>query len=156
MTTSANLVMRARDAGVVLTTAESCTGGLLAAAITDAAGASDIYDRGIITYSNAAKKEMLGVSQTTLDSHGAVSEETAREMAEGALSGSDADIGIAITGVAGPGGSDAKPEGLVCFALARHGADTVSETLEFGVLGRENVRRASVDHAMDMLGKAVG
>ncbi len=155
MTTSAHLIIRARDQGLRLTTAESCTGGLLAAEITEAAGASDVFDYGFVTYSDTAKQDMLGVRPDTLKAFGAVSEEVATEMAEGALKRSKAVISLAITGIAGPGSSDNKPEGRVCFALARTGHKTAANTVEFGALGRENVRQASVDHAMDMLAMAV-
>jgi len=104
------LLDRARAKGVMLTTAESCTGGMVSAAITDIAGSSAVFDRGFVTYTNAAKTQMLGVLPATLDAFGAVSEEVAREMADGALRNSDADIAVAITGIAGPGGSDHKPE----------------------------------------------
>ncbi len=134
----------------MLSTAESCTGGMISAAITDVAGSSVGFDRGFVTYSNAAKMQMLGVSETTLDRFGAVSEETAAEMAAGALARSDAQIAIAVTGIAGPGGSEHKPEGRVCFALAT-AAGTQTETVEFGAIGRAGVRRASVDHALGMV-----
>lgn len=156
MTTAAHLVMRAREQGLILATAESCTGGLLAAEITEAAGASEIFDRGFVTYSNPAKMQLLGVARTTLETHGAVSEEVAVEMAGGALARSEADIALAVTGVAGPGSSGRKPEGRVCFALARKGFETQAQTVEFGALGRANVRSASTAHAMEMLKAAVG
>lgn len=109
-----------KNAGLKLVTAESCTGGWVGEAITAVAGSSDWFDRGFITYSNAAKREVLGVAATTIQQHGAVSEETAREMALGALKHSRAQISVAITGVAGPGGgSDDKPVGTVCFAWAK-------------------------------------
>lgn len=156
MTTPAILLMRARDHGLRLAVAESCTGGLLAAEITETAGASDIFECGYVTYSDRAKQDMLGVTAGTLRTHGAVSEAVATEMAEAALARADTDIALAITGIAGPGGSGTKPEGRVCFALARKGTATQAETVEFGALGRENVRRAATAHAMDMLGTAVG
>ncbi len=155
MTTSAHLFMRARDQGLHITAAESCTGGLLSAELTENAGSSEVFDYGFVTYSNRAKQDLLGVREETLKTLGAVSEEVAIEMAEGALLRSGADIAVAITGIAGPGGSENKPEGRVCFALARTGQNTTSETQDFGALGRENVRKASVDHAMDMLRMAV-
>lgn len=141
----------ARAARVLIATAESCTGGMIAAALTDIPGSSDAVDRGFVTYSNAAKTEMLGVAPATLVAHGAVSEEVAREMAEGALAYSDAGLAIAVTGIAGPGGSEHKPEGRVCFALARDTRPTRIETVEFGALGRAKVRQATVDHAMEMM-----
>ena len=145
------LLTLARARGVLVATAESCTGGLVAGAITEIAGSSDGFDRGFVTYSNAAKIDMLGVTAATLDTHGAVSEQVAREMAQGALARSNAAIAISVTGIAGPGGSDFKPEGRVCFALARTNGPTQSETVEFGATGRANVRRASVEHALDMV-----
>jgi nicotinamide-nucleotide amidase len=123
----------------------------VAAAITEVAGSSDIFDRGFVTYSNAAKVEMLGVSEATLAAHGAVSEDVAREMAEGALARSGATMAVAVTGIAGPGGSEWKPEGRVCFGLAAAGRATVTETVEFGALGRATVRARSVAHALDLL-----
>jgi len=156
MSTSETLLMRARDKGLRLATAESCTAGLLSAEITQAAGSSDIFECGYVTYSNAAKQKMLGVDPGLIDAHGAVSEEVARAMAEGARTQAGVDIAIAITGVAGPGGSDHKPEGRVCFALARSGTQTQSQTQEFGPLGRDNVRQASTAHALEMLIEAVG
>ena len=140
-----------RAKGLRIATAESCTGGMLAAAITDIAGSSDVFDRGFVTYSNAAKSDMLGVSAQTLATHGAVSEPVAREMAEGALAASAADVALSITGIAGPGGSDFKPEGRVCFGLARKGHATWTETVEFGALGRDRVRSAATDHALSLL-----
>lgn len=141
----------ARNAKVLLATAESCTGGLIAGAITDVPGSSDVLDRGFVTYSNAAKREMLGVRAPTLDAYGAVSEEVVREMAEGALERSAATFSVSVTGIAGPGGSEFKPEGRVCFGLARTGADTETQTVEFGAIGRSAVRAATVDHALDLL-----
>ncbi|SLN12749.1 Nicotinamide-nucleotide amidohydrolase PncC [Roseovarius litorisediminis] len=151
MTTSAQLLMRARDKGLRIATAESCTGGMLSAEITKAAGSSDIFDRGFVTYSNAAKQDMLGVTDASLKAYGAVSEQVAIEMADGALARSVADLALSVTGIAGPGGSDSKPEGRVCFALARKGAKTKAHTVEFGALGRENVRQASTAYALDLL-----
>ena len=129
---------------------------MIAAAITDIAGSSAVFDRGFVTYSNAAKQAMLGVRPETLDLHGAVSEEVAREMAEGALARSDAGLAVAVTGIAGPGGSEFKPEGRVCFALARTGQPTHVETVEFGAIGRANVRRATVDRALGLMLQALG
>lgn len=156
MSTSETLLIRARDAGLRIATAESCTAGLLAAEITQAAGSSDIFECGFVTYSNTAKQKMLGVKAATLAAHGAVSEEVAREMADGARARAEVDIAIAITGIAGPGGSDHKPEGRVCFALARRGQKTQAQTRDFGALGRENVRRASMAHALDLLVDSIG
>jgi len=151
MSAADTLLARARAAQQMIATAESCTGGLLAGAITEVAGASDIFERGFVTYTDAAKRQMLGVSGVTLKQHGAVSQQVAAEMAEGALANSNADLAVSVTGIAGPGGSDFKPEGRVCFATARTGAPTRSETIEFGALGRSQVRAASVAYALDLL-----
>nr|WP_256368025.1 MULTISPECIES: CinA family protein [unclassified Ruegeria] len=141
----------AKAQGVMIATAESCTGGMVAAALTDIPGSSAVVDRGFVTYTNAAKKDMLGVLAETLNAHGAVSEEVAREMADGALRNSQAQLAVSITGIAGPGGSEFKPEGRVCFGLARDGRDTQTETIEFGALGRDAVRLAARDHALELL-----
>lgn len=146
----------ARASGLKITTAESCTGGLLAGVLTEIPGSSDVFERGFVTYSNIAKQEMLGVRTATLRDFGAVSEEVAHEMADGALARSHAQITLSITGIAGPGGSEHKPEGRVCFGLARDGHATNVETVEFGAIGREAVRRASVAHALGMLLQALG
>ena len=151
----ANLLATCRANGLTIATAESCTGGLVAAALTDPAGASDVFLWGAVTYSNAAKRSQLGVSQISLVEHGAVSETVAREMAAGARDRSGASLAVAVTGIAGPGGSAFKPEGRVCFALAT--AEGVrAETIEFGALGRETVRRAARDHALALLQVAAG
>jgi nicotinamide-nucleotide amidase len=134
---------------VKLATAESCTGGWVAQCVTSVAGSSDWYDRGFVTYSNASKEELLGVRRATLDAHGAVSEETAREMVAGALARSHAGVAVAVTGVAGPaGGTPAKPVGMVCFAWAEHGAAPRSATRSFHG-DRESVRRQSVAAALE-------
>lgn len=145
----------ARNLDLRIATAESCTGGMVSVALTDMPGASDVMDRGFVTYSNAAKVEMLGVSTDTLMAHGAVSEEVAQEMAEGALSRSAADLTVAITGVAGPGGSEHKPEGRVCFGLARKGLKTFTETKEFGAQGRDKIRQLSRDYALTLLKRSL-
>ena len=150
MTRAETLLEAARAKGLWIATAESCTGGLVAAAITDVPGSSSIFDRGFVTYTNAAKVEMLGVAVTTLDRHGAVSEEVAAEMAEGARTRSGAQIAVSITGIAGPGGSEHKPEGRVCFAIATPDRCT-TQTVEFGALGRAQVRQAARDHALGVL-----
>jgi nicotinamide-nucleotide amidase len=149
------LLDQARYWGLKVATAESCTGGMVAAALTDVAGSSDVFERGFVTYSNAAKVDMLGVSDKTLAAHGAVSEPVAREMAEGALAYSGADLAVSVTGIAGPGGSAFKPEGRVCFGLARKGQETAVETVEFGALGRAKVRAAARDHALTLLVRAL-
>jgi nicotinamide-nucleotide amidase len=136
--------------------AESCTGGLLAASLTEIAGSSDVFERGFVTYSNAAKTELLGVPPELIAHHGAVSEPVARAMAEGALARSPADLAVAVTGIAGPGGGTAaKPEGLVHFACARRGRATHHARVEFGALGRAEVRARSVDRALAMLAEMV-
>ena len=154
--TARALLDAARAAGVTIATAESGTSGMVAVAITDVPGSSDVFDRGFVTYSNAAKSEMLGVRPGTLAAHGAVSEAVATEMAEGALAHSAANLAVSITGVAGPGGTPAKPEGMVCFGLAGAGRPTRAETCRFGALGRAEVRRLSRDHALEMLRGALG
>lgn len=149
------LLAEARYWGLTIATAESCTGGLVAAALTEVAGSSDVFERGFVTYSNAAKMELLGVLEETLAAHGAVSEEVAREMADGALARSAADLAVSVTGIAGPGPSEHKPEGRVCFGVARKGRATRVETVEFGPRGRAKVREASMRHALEMLAEAM-
>jgi nicotinamide-nucleotide amidase len=135
----------------MLATAESCTGGLIAATLTAIAGSSDVVDRGFVTYSNEAKMEVLGVPGGLLGEHGAVSEPVARAMAEGALARSQADIAVAVTGVAGPGGGSAdKPVGLVWFALAQLGAPLHSEHVIFPG-DRAAIREATVAHAFVLI-----
>jgi nicotinamide-nucleotide amidase len=142
--------LRAR--GRMLATAESCTGGLIAASLTAIAGSSDVVDRGFVTYSNAAKHEMLGVDTALIAAHGAVSEPVARAMAEGALKRSRADVTVAVTGVAGPGGGSAeKPVGLVWFARATRDGGTQSERQVFPG-DRAAVRAATVRRALELLG----
>lgn len=137
--------------GLRVTVAESCTGGLVAGAITSVAGSSDWFDVGYVTYSNAAKAALLGVPEATLATHGAVSEETARAMAEGALSKSGADLAVAVTGIAGPsGGTPSKPVGTVCFAWAGKGGAVEAATRRFGG-DRAAVRAASVRCALEGL-----
>jgi len=146
----AALLQTCRDAKLRVATAESCTAGMVAAALTDIAGSSDVFERGFVTYTNLAKVEMLGVREATLAAVGAVSEEVAREMALGALVNSDAQLAVSITGIAGPGSSEFKPEGRVCFGIAtQNGCDT--ETVEFGAQGRSNVREAARNHALKLL-----
>ncbi|MEH7826935.1 CinA family protein [Gemmobacter denitrificans] len=141
----------ARRSSCRIATAESCTAGMISAALTDLPGSSDVFDRGFVTYSNAAKQEMLGVQASTLAAHGAVSEQVAAEMALGALGHSAAKIAVAVTGIAGPGGSEFKPEGRVCFGLAVTGRPVLLETVEFGPLGRDRVRAATRDHALALI-----
>jgi len=150
MSLASEVLDLAKTKGLMITTAESCTGGLVFAALTDIAGSSAVMERGFITYTNDAKHEMLGVKRRTLSAFGAVSEEVAKEMAEGARAHSNAQIAVSITGIAGPGGSDHKPEGRVCFGVT-HNTKTITETVEFGALGRENVRNAAQNHALNLL-----
>lgn len=149
------ILATARARGILIATAESCTGGMIAAALTDIAGSSDVFDRGFVTYSNDAKIDMLGVGQETLTAHGAVSEQIAREMATGALTRSNATLAVATTGIAGPGGSEHKPEGRVCFGLAQTGHPTQTQTIEFGPLGRAAVRAAATEYALGLLLQAL-
>ena len=138
--------------GLMVATAESCTGGLVAGLLTEIAGSSAVVERGFVTYSNEAKNELIGVPMALIVAHGAVSAPVARAMAAGALAHSRADVTVAITGVAGPGGgSDEKPVGLVHFASARRGGDTIHVEKRFGDLGRAAVRRAAVMTALEML-----
>ena len=152
--TAAEVLAAARAKGIRIATAESCTGGLLAGALTDIAGSSDVFERGFVTYSNAAKTELLGVDPTLIAAHGAVSEEVAAAMAAGALARSKVDIAVSTTGIAGPGGSEFKPEGRVCFGIA--GANgTQTQTIDFGALGRGKVRASAVDEALRLLAAAI-
>ncbi len=139
----------------MLAVAESCTGGMVAAALTDLPGSSEIFAGGFVTYSNAMKTEALAVPADLIAAHGAVSEPVARAMAEGARERAGATIAVSITGIAGPGGSEFKPEGRVCFGLATQ-AGCTTETVEFGALGRARVRRAARDHALQLLLDALG
>lgn len=152
--TATALLQRYRTARLKLATAESCTGGLVAATLTAIPGSSDVVDRGFATYSNEAKEKMLGVPRVVLLSYGAVSEQTARAMAEGALTESLADVAVSITGVAGPGGgSDEKPVGLVHFGCARRGRPTVTARHVFPG-DRDQVRVRAVETALAMLNDA--
>ena len=153
--TPAEILSRARVAGVMIAAAESCTGGMVMAALTDVPGSSDVVERGFVTYSNDAKIQMLGVAPATLEAHGAVSAEVAAEMALGALAHSQAQLAVSITGIAGPGGSEHKPEGRVCFGVARQGVAVKVDVQEFGPLGRDAVRRAARDHALALLAAAL-
>jgi nicotinamide-nucleotide amidase len=149
---SAEVLDAARRRNLLIAAAESCTGGLVAAALTEIAGSSDVFDRGFVTYSNAAKQALLGVPEASLSRHGAVSGPVARAMAEGALQASGAGVAVAVTGIAGPGGgSPEKPVGLVWLAVARRSAETVLREERFGELGRDGVRIASVRSALEML-----
>ncbi len=148
---AAAILTAARAKGWRIATAESCTGGMVSAALTDVVGSSDVFDRGFVTYSNAAKQGMLGVQSATLNTFGAVSEQVAAEMAMGALVAAEAQLAVSITGIAGPGGSAFKPEGQVCFGLAVAGGTTRTETVEFGALGRAVVRAAATEKALSLL-----
>lgn len=147
-----NLLDACRDRGLTLVTAESCTGGLIAATLTDVPGSSDVVDRGFVTYSNAAKNKVLGVPAAMLKKHGAVSEEVARAMAEGAMKRAGSDLAVSVTGIAGPGGgSPEKPVGLVHFAAARKGRPTLHKRVEFGDRGRQEIRRMSIAEALTLV-----
>jgi nicotinamide-nucleotide amidase len=153
---AAALLDRCRAAGVKVATAESCTGGLIAGLLTEIPGSSAVVERGFVVYSNEAKEDLLGVPMTLIEAHGAVSEATARAMAEGALKASRAGVAVSVTGVAGPdGGSAEKPVGLVWFACARRGGATTTREERFGDVGRSNVRLTSVRVALDLLEAAV-
>jgi nicotinamide-nucleotide amidase len=151
----AQLLDRYRGARLRIVTAESCTGGMVAARLTDIAGASDIVERGFVTYSNEAKIEMLAVPTNLLAQYGAVSAQVARAMAEGALAHARADVAVAITGIAGPGGATpGKPVGLVYLALARRGSETKVERQHFDG-DRQGVRMAAADRALELLDGAI-
>src|ERR1700761_3485771 len=146
------LLALCRARGLKVATAESCTGGLVAGALTEIPGSSDVVDRGFVTYSNEAKHEMLGVPNTTLKKFGAVSRQTAEAMARGALKHSDADLAVSITGIAGPGGATpGKPVGLVHFAAAARDGKLIHRGRKFGDIGRRKVRQKSVVEALAML-----
>lgn len=136
----------------MIATAESCTGGLIAGALTEIPGSSASFDRGFVTYSNAAKIEMLDVPEALICEHGAVSLPVAEAMARGALQNSAADIAVSVTGVAGPGGTVTKPEGLVCFGIATY-QGVFSDVQQFGAIGRSPVRSKTVQHALNLLAK---
>lgn len=137
---------------LMVATAESCTGGLVAGALTDIAGSSAVVDRGFVTYTNEAKEQMLGVPAATLTAHGAVSRQTAEAMAKGVLAHASANLAVSVTGIAGPGGGTAeKPVGLVHFAAASRGGKLVHREQRFGDIGRAEVRRLSVLEALAML-----
>ena len=153
---ASRLLDRAKALGVMIATAESCTGGLVAALLTDIAGSSAVVDRGFVTYSNEAKYDMLGVPKDLIDANGAVSEPVARAMAAGAVANSRAQLSVAITGIAGPGGGSAeKPVGLVHFATCRDGVVAHAER-RFGDLGRAGIRQAAVVTALELLEARLG
>ncbi len=150
-----SLLTLCRSRKLRIATAESCTGGLLAATLTDLAGSSDVYERGFVTYSNEAKQAMLNVSPQMLARYGAVSRETAQAMATGALAAAPVDVTVSITGIAGPGGAvEGKPVGLVHFATASRSGRLQHVELRYGDIGRTQVRRASVEQALTMLREA--
>ena len=151
MTDLKDLYTIAIERGSKIVSAESCTAGLLAACLTEMPGSSAFFEQGYITYSNRSKISVLGVDKKTLERHGAVSEEVAKQMAKGALNRSMGTIAISITGIAGPGGSDYKPEGLVCFAIAQKNGENRVETMEYGPLGRNNIRSSAVVKAIELL-----
>ncbi len=154
----ANALLQAcQKRGIMLATAESCTGGMIIAALTDIAGSSAVVDRGFITYSNEAKMDMLGVSAATLEAHGAVSRETAIEMAAGALARSRAGLSLAVTGIAGPGGGSAeKPVGLVWFGVGLDGRTVTADHRQFADKGRDFIRHETVRHALELGLRALG
>jgi nicotinamide-nucleotide amidase len=153
---AAALLKAYEQRSLMIATAESCTGGLVAALLTEIAGSSAVVERGFVTYSNEAKTELVGVPADLIAAHGAVSEPVARAMAEGALAHSRAHVAVAITGIAGPGGATAaKPVGLVHFGLARRGAPVLHLGRRYGDLGREIVRRRAVEDALGLLEQAI-
>ena len=135
----------------VIASAESCTGGMVSSAITDIPGSSTIFECGFVTYSNMSKIELLGVNEKTLNLYGAVSEEVAGEMAVGAINNSKASLAISITGIAGPGGSNVKPEGMVCFSIAFENEIKLTETKKWGALGRNIIRQKATLHGLRLL-----
>ena len=152
VTQAATLLEAARERGDLLATAESCTGGLLAATLTAIPGASDVFERGFVTYSNTSKSELLGVPAWLIERHGSVSEDVARTMVGGALTHSRATLAVAITGIAGPGGGTPdKPVGLVHLAAARRDAPVLHHQLLLGDIGRNEIRRESVVQALALL-----
>jgi len=154
----ARLVLdEARERRVKIATAESCTGGLIAGLLTEIPGSSDVVERGFIVYSNRAKEELLGVPGDLIADHGAVSEPVARLMAEGALNESRANLAVAVTGVAGPGGGTAlKPVGLVHIAVARENKPIFHQAMRFGDVGRSEIRRLTIVEALEMSRRMIG
>jgi nicotinamide-nucleotide amidase len=149
---AAAIIAAYRDRGWMIATAESCTGGLIAGALTEIAGSSAVVDRGFVTYTNQAKMDLIGVSSTTLEGYGAVSKETALQMAHGALMRSDAQVTVAVTGIAGPGGGSVeKPVGLVHLALKNRSGAVDHREMRYGDIGRDQVRLATVRTALEML-----
>jgi nicotinamide-nucleotide amidase len=154
---AAALLETCKAKGLTIATAESCTGGLVAGALTDIPGSSAVVERGFVTYTNEAKQQVLGVPAQTLARHGAVSRETAEAMAMGVLTHAPADLAVAVTGIAGPGGgSETKPVGLVHFAAASRAGRLLHRERRYGDLGRAEVRRRSVREALAMLAEIAG
>ena len=139
----------------LIASAESCTGGMLSSAITEIPGSSTIFECGFVTYSNMSKVKLLSVNESTLHHHGAVSEEVAGEMAIGALKNSQASLAISITGIAGPGGSVTKPEGMVCFSIACESEIKLTETKNWGSIGRDRVRETATLHGLQLLSRTL-
>ena len=139
----------------VIASAESCTGGMLSSAITEVPGSSVIFECGFVTYSNISKMELLSVKENTLNFYGAVSEEVAGEMAIGAINNSKANLAISITGIAGPGGSNKKPEGMVCFSIAFENETKLTETKKWGALGRNIIRQKATLHGLRLLSRTL-
>lgn len=155
-TLAENVLKEARARGMMISTAESCTGGLIAGALTEISGASDVVDRGFVTYSNEAKNQMLNVSAESLTRFGAVSEAVAKEMAFGAIANSRADISVSVTGIAGPdGGTEEKPVGLVWFGVCRIGESPSAHKQIFSLPCRQAIRSEAVRHALELLQQAI-
>lgn len=153
---AASVIATYRERNWMIATAESCTGGMIAGALTEISGSSAVFDRGFVTYTNQAKMDLIGVSRLTLDAFGAVSRETALQMVQGALMRSGADIAVAVTGIAGPGGGSAeKPVGLVHLALKARRGIMEHREMRYGDIGRDQVRLATVRTALEMLAAAV-
>lgn len=147
----------AKEKNLTIATAESCTGGLIAATLTEIPGSSDVFDRGFVTYSNNAKRDLLGVPGDLIADLGAVSEPVARAMAEGAVVMGEVDVAVAVTGVAGPGGgTPMKPVGLVHIACARKGHNIIHDFFQFGDIGRSEIRLRTAEEALAMMLKAIG
>lgn len=155
-TNASTIITSYRERGWMIATAESCTGGLIAGALTEIAGSSAVVDRGFVTYTNQAKMDLIGVSAATLEAFGAVSRETALQMVHGALMRSNAQVAVSVTGIAGPGGGSAeKPVGLVHLALKTRSGIIDHREMHFGEIGRDQVRLATVSTALEMLAAAV-
>jgi nicotinamide-nucleotide amidase len=153
---ASSLLELLRSRRLKLAAAESCTGGLIAALLTEFPGSSDVFERGFVTYSNAAKTQMIGVDAGLIAAHGAVSREVALAMASGALMHSLVDVSVAVTGMAGPGGSATKPVGLVHVAVARKGASPLHQECRFGDIGRSEIRLQAVIAALKLTRQALG